>query len=173
MVALVVALTLVVAAPINAKQPLRGDIDLDFNVGVVLGIDGVGCNPAVAWFGTVEIDGTEYGIEFDDGPMTFSGPVAHWIEVFRIYDSLTYTMDDGIVTSCIYGYLLLEGTVEGIMAPNGGGPANGVVTDAFGDFAEWNGRHVHMFGWVTEVYEDGPYAEWGLPKASAMTMRLN
>ena len=74
-IALAVALTLVVAAPISAKEPLRGGIDLDFNVGVVLGVDGVGCNPAVAWFGTVEIDGVSLGIEFDDGPMAPTGPV--------------------------------------------------------------------------------------------------
>ena len=172
-VALLLAVSLVAAAPAGAKAPLRGDIALDYNVGAVIG---EGCAPGIAWFGTIEIGDTTYGMVFDDGPMWPAGKaekVWHWIEDWRIYESVDYELVNNIVVECSFGTLLLEGTVKGIMTPQGGGPANGYVTGAYDDFAEWDGRPVHMYGAVTAVIDEGPFADWGLPAASEMTLQIN
>lgn len=182
-VALVLTLALAATAPVSAKEPLRGDVEIDFNVGVVTG---EGCCPTVftpgtwdveewgvAWFGTVDMGGGTYWIVFDDGPYLPTGAAVHWVERMRIYRHLDYTIDNGVLTDMVPEGLLIDAIVRGLMAPIGGGPVNGLVTAAHDEFAEWEGRHIHMTGRVTGVYTEGPYAEMELPKTAFMALRIN
>jgi hypothetical protein len=58
------------------------------------------------------------------------------------------------------------GLNEGVEPPNDHFVANGIVEEAFGDFAAWNGRHFHLSGQV-DFHTDG------YPLSATGSFRLN
>jgi len=169
---MIVLLSLAAVAPLNAKAPLVGEMDLEFDV------DWPGPQQTVepSWVGTVTFEEGEYGMAFfpvgtgksfeEDPPFKGGPPKVHFFEeVWRIYelgDGFSYTVDDFTP-----GPLVMEGSDTGITnIKNSKYHMNGIVDIANGPFEEWIGRSVHMRGLVEWA---GP----GVPQYGDGTFRIN
>ena len=112
------------------------------------------------WDGTITFeDGSIYGIRFIHLSDKMTGVAYHFGERWEIYDPQNPTN------------VLMAGDDEGVSpGPKFPDPTkyvmNGNVTDAYGDFAEWLGRNVHMSGVIT-------YDESGNPLTAPGTFRTN
>jgi len=149
--AAVIGLLLVMAIPVSAAKPLGGDMELDFNLG--FDIDGAPCDD-ITWAGTVELEGTEYGIAFIPTGGKDVGKAHHFIEDWVIYDTPFVFEDDfvaGVLVNCVPvdAKVVLAGIDAGVSSPNSKYRMNGTVGEANAPFAEWLGRNVHMSGIIT------------------------
>lgn len=145
------------AAPVDAKKPVRGDMDLDFNVGF-FGPPAL-CSE-VTWAGSITIDGVDYGMTFIPTDDHFTGPVHHFEEIWQIH-AATFEFDGGVFTECNLP-VVMAGLDVGIAAPNLNGVAHGTVefVDPEGPFEDsLMGRRVHWSGVVSEsgVQFAGPF----------------
>ena len=125
-----ITLALILIAPAQAKKPLIGMMDLTFN------LEWSGPSETVPeWVGTITIDGAEYDMKAYNLHSSFLGETLHFGEIWKIWDGDS---------------LILQGTDEGVVSlANNKYRINGVVTEAYGDFAIWEGRNVHMSGYIT------------------------
>lgn len=149
--AAVIGLLLAMAVPASAAKPLGGDMELDFNLG--FDFDGAPCDD-ITWAGTVELDGTEYGIAFIPAGGKDVGKAHHFIEDWVIYDTPFVFEDDfvdGVLVNCVPvdGEVVLAGIDAGVSSPNSKYRMNGTVGEANAPFAKWLGRNVHMSGIIT------------------------
>ena len=155
-------------AAVNAKTPLIGTMDLQFNLAWP------GYSDTIPdWVGTITIDGEEYGMAFfcigsgkpfDPGPLN----VIFFGEIYVIYDELYFTFDgDGNLDDFEPGDIVLWGYDEGITnLANSKYHMTANVEEANGIFSQWLGRNVFMSG-VIEWY---PFAA---PYKAPGTFRIN
>jgi len=169
---LALTITLGVVAPANAKTPLVGTMDLQFNLAWP--------GPSVEvpdWVGTVTIDGVEYGMAFfntgtgkpfDSQP---SDGVIFFEETWVIYQDLHFAFEEieagFILTEFEPGEVLLSGYDSGVVVlANGSYRMNGFVEEAYDPYASWLGRQVHMSGTVL-------FSAQGAPNFAPGMIRLN
>jgi len=145
------------AATVSARTPVRGTMDLQFNLGWP------GPQAEVPdWVGTVTIDDTTYGMAFfaigtgkpfDADPST---SVHFFEEIWTVYASLDYEFDgNGMLTKFDPGPVVLSGPDSGITnMVNSKYTMTGTVAEASGAFETLAGRPVHMSG-VILWYEPG------------------
>lgn len=101
-----VILSLLVVVPVNAKQPLGGWIDADFNLG--FGDAETPC-PEITWVGNIDIDGVLYGFAWTPtSPLKEAGVSIHYTEKWMIYES-PFEYDGGVFEECdvavaVWGY---------------------------------------------------------------------
>jgi hypothetical protein len=164
----VAVLLMAIALPAQARQPLRGDMDLQFNLAWSGPSDVV-----PIWVGTITIDGADFGMAFfntgtgkpfEDNP----SDVLFFEETWSIYDDLEFSFDDeGALATFEPRDIVLSGYDRGIVTPsNSKYHMNGDVRIAEGQFSEWLGRSVHMSGHI----------EWypfGAPQYAPGTFRIN
>ena len=136
---------------VEARQPLFGDMDLQFNLAWP------GPNETIPdWVGTITIDEDEYGMAFfatGSGKPFAADPsssVHFFEETWVIYDELDFTFNpDGTLATFVPGDVVLSGYDAGITnMKNSKYHMNGYVDVAEGDFADWMGRSVHMMGLI-------------------------
>jgi hypothetical protein len=145
---LITVMTAPGALSAEAKAPLYGQMDLQFNLAWP------GPSETVPdWVGTITIDGDEYGMAFFNtgtGKPFAEQPAGNvfFEETWVIYDELTYTFNaDGTLGEFEPGEVVLSGYDRGITTVvNSKYRMNGDVQVAEGDFAMWMGRSVHMMG---------------------------
>jgi hypothetical protein len=154
---------------IDAKKPLYGTTDLQFN----LGFPGPQTEIPV-WLGTINIDNEEYGMiffnigsgkSFVDTPSesnTFFG------EIWVIFEWIEIEFDEfGALASWNAGPKVLLGTDEGVVTfKNDKYRMNGEVTEAYGIFSGWIGRSVYMNG-IIQWYP------FGAPQYAPGEFRIN
>ena len=170
--ALIALLTAAFAAPAEAKRPLYGEMDLQFNLAWP------GPQTEVPdWVGTITIDGDVYGMAFfntgsgkpfDDNP----SDVVFFEETWVIYDELTFVFDGFVLDEFEPGDVVLSGYDRGIVTiPNSWYHMNGDVRVADGDFIRSLGRNVHMSGDI--VWGDGTVYPLGAPQYAPGVFRIN
>lgn len=148
--AVIAVLSMVMAVPVAAEQPVRGDMDLYFNVGFT---DKDAPCPHITWAGTITFDGEIYGMVFIPTDAKDVGKVHHFWEDWIIYDT-PFAFTGGVLETCTSGAVVMEGIDKGVFtAANGKYRMNGAVTDATGPFAGNEGRQVHMSG-VIELHPE-------------------
>jgi hypothetical protein len=169
LLAMLLVLSVAVALPANAEEPLRGDMELYFNLG--FGNPEAPC-PDITWAGTVEIDGVTYGMAFFPTGAKDVGKTHHFEEAWEIYDT-PYPFEGGVLTECTPGDIVLAGTDAGVSSPNSKYRMNGTVGTAFDPFVDWVGRSVHMGGditWAEIVIGDETIV---VPATAPGTFRIN
>lgn len=140
-----------VSAPVAAKAPLRGTMDLQFNLAWPGPQDEI-----PDWVGTITFDGDEYGMAFfaigtgkpfDADPST---SVHFFEEIYVIYETLDYAFDaDGNLTLFDPGPVVMAGPDTGLTnMVNSKYHMTGRVETASGPFAALEGRHVYMSGLI-------------------------
>jgi hypothetical protein len=142
---LIFVLPLIPAGISQAKRPLVGTMDLEFNM------NWPGPQAIIPdWVGTITIDDTEYGMAFFciGSGKTFDdflkGKVHFFEEIWVIYDWMTF---DFTAQELEYGEILLSGNDVGqTNVQNSNYHMNGNVEVAVGDFSVWGGRNVYMSG---------------------------
>jgi hypothetical protein len=148
---LAVLLSSLSVAPVGAKAPLTGEMDLQIN------LQWSGPSESVpVWSGTIEIRGETYGMvffaigsgkPFDGDPNT---TVHFFEEIWKIYDRPVELDENGVLLQPDEG-VLLWGYDSGVTnLVNSTYRMNGGVEEAAEAFDEWVGRNVHMSGAVTE-----------------------
>jgi len=171
LLALAFTLALVPAIPAQAKNPLIGNMDLEFN----LDWPGPHQTDIPDWVGNITIDSIEYGMAFfaiGSGKAfvdVLPGKVHFFEEIWRIYDWVTFDFETQVLE---YGEILLWGYDAGqtcLHEHNNNYHMNGNVEVAFGDFAVWQGRNVHMSGEIE--WQETP--EGPAPKYAPGTFRIN
>ena len=155
--AMVFVLSVVVAAPVSATNPVRGDQEMILNVAEDEIGDPIwlyGCESEfLSWFGEVIIDDTTYGMALylvpdDPGKLTGNGTVNHYVEDWAIW-SETFALYDGQISDCTPGELLMAGSDRGVWTlKTEKFRSNGTVDEAYGEFSEWLGRNVHQDGFT-------------------------
>jgi len=156
-------------AAVNAKKPLIGTMDLQFNLAWP------GPQAEIPdWIGTITIDGEEYGMAFfaiGSGKPFVTDPstsVHFFEEIYVIYFDLYFTFNlDGTLGDFEPGDIALWGYDVGITNMiNSKYHMNGNVEEANGIFSQWLGRNVFMSG-VIEWYP------FGAPQYAPGTFRIN
>ena len=163
---------------IQAKKPLIGTMDLEFNT------DWPGLQDEIPeWIGTITIDETEYrmlffaigsGKAFDDN---LKGKVHFFEEIWAIYDTdddFTSWLPSDEAAPWAYwlpsnepAELVLWGYDQGqTNIQNSNYHMNGNVEEAFGEFSMWEDRNVYMNG---EIIWYGP----GTPHFAPGMFRIN
>lgn len=173
LVALGIILVLVPVVPVHAMKPLRGTMDLQFNLGWP------GPQEAIPdWVGTITIDGEVYGMLFfaiGSGKAFVTPPykgnnIHFFEEIWEIYDMANFQFEfneDGVLTLLVVGQPFLWGYDEGqTNLKTSKYHMNGNVEEACGDFSMWEGRSVHMSG-IIEWYP------FGAPQYAPGTFRIN
>lgn len=168
--AIVVVLFLGTTAPLNAKSPVTGEMDLQFNLawpGPQTDIPD--------WVGTLTIDGDEYGMAFfligTGKPFAgdhVTGNASFFGEIWRVYDGIDLGFDEfGNLAEFSPGPIILWGYDAGMVSlANSKYHMNGSVEYAAEAFAGWLGRSVHMSG-VIEWYD------FGAPQYAPGVFRVN
>jgi hypothetical protein len=172
-----VLMVLVLVVPVQAVKPLVGTMDLEFN------LSWPGPQADIPdWAGNITLNGDEYrmlffaigsGKAFVEDP----GKVHFFEEIWAIYDtsfdltSLLPSDDPGDwahwLPSNAPPELVLWGYDAGVVAlQNSKYHMNGNVEEAYGDFAIWQGRNVHMSG-------DIVWYEFGAPHYAPGAFRIN
>ncbi|MEA2058337.1 MAG: hypothetical protein U9O63_06425 [Actinomycetota bacterium] len=147
LLAIVVVLSTVIAAPVSAKEPLRGDQVMTLNQDDQGNFGLHGC-PEIAWFGTVVFDDTTYGMALYPIGSVFPGTTQHWEETWKIFTD-EFMVAGGELDDCEPGDVVLSGWDKGVIAfvtPKF--HSLGVVEDASSPFEEWSGRRLHQDGVV-------------------------
>ena len=112
------------------------------------------------WEATVSGDIDGYAV-YPGGPMRFAGQTSHYGGAFQIYDK--DPKDPAAV-------LLMAGEGHGSTTVRHGKNSNwrtsGTVTEAYGQYADWEGRRVRQEGTFT-------WADDGAPEAGSGTFRVN
>ncbi|MFX1301208.1 MAG: hypothetical protein ACFFAL_05630 [Promethearchaeota archaeon] len=152
------SIALVAAAPVQAKKPLIGDMNLEFNLGWAGPSDVI-----PEWVGTITINEVDYGMVFFNlgtgKPFASAGEgnVLFYGEIWAIYEWVTFDFESQVLET---GELILMGTDEGVLSfANSKYRMNGVVTEVGVGWEIYNGRNVHMSGyieWQTLQTPDGP-----------------
>lgn len=143
LIAGLITLSLIVAAPAAAKRPGGGDMDLYLNFG--FGMPGAPC-PAVTWAGTVELGGDLYGIAFMATGAKDVGATHHFSELWEVYDA-PFDFTGGVLVECTAGDLVLAGDDRGVgTMVNGRFHMSGRVSAAAPPFEDWLGRVVYIKG---------------------------
>ena len=162
---LVSFLTLVPVLSVNAKKPLIGTMDLQYN----LGWPGPSQTDFPDWVGTVTINDLEYGMAFyaigSGKPFgdKVTGSAFFFEEIWEIYevDSLVFEFDaDGFIIEDTYskGEILLCGFDVGLTnMQNSNYHMKGKVEYASGIFSDWFGRSVHMMGEIEWYPFEAPH----------------
>jgi len=169
LLALLMVLSVAVALPATAKEPLSGDVELYFNLGYD---QATAPCPDITWAGTVELDGVTYGMAFFPTDAKDVGKTHHFVEDWEIYDA-PYEFEGGVLTECIPGGIVLAGTDSGVTSPNSKYRMNGTVDEAFAPFAEWADRKVHMSGDITWEEIVLPDEVILVPATAPGTFRIN
>jgi hypothetical protein len=176
--ALTLMVMLVTMGVVGAKKPLYGQMTLGFNTAWF----GWGPQTQVPdWVGTIEIDGETYGMLFfafasgkpfeTDPP----GKVHFFEEIWAIYEEVPPAIpegDEGVWVDWLPSNpdpavgLIMWGYDRGVTTQNSKYHMTGNVEEAFGDFAEWEGRQVYMRGIIE-------WAEPGIPESAPGTLRLD
>jgi len=164
----VAVLLMAVAVPAQARQPLRGDMDLQFNLGWP------GPSETIPdWVGTITIGEDVFGMAFFNtgtGKPFDEQPADNvfFEETWVIYETLEFSFDDdGVLETFVPGPVVLSGYDRGITTvANSKYHMNGDVRVAEGQFAEWLGRNVHMSG-IIEWYD------FGAPQYAPGVFRIN
>ena len=175
---LALTLALLPVMTTQAKNPLYGAMDLEFNTAWPGPQDEV-----PDWVGAITIDGETYGMlffaigsgkAFDDN---LKGNVHFFEEIWAIYDTdfdLTSLIPSSSATDWEY-WLPCNHPDELVLWGYDQGQTNirtskyhmtGSVEEAFGEFSVWEGRNVYMSG-VIEWYETGG------PHYAPGTLRIN
>jgi hypothetical protein len=155
---LIVALTVVAAAPAQAEAPAE-----NWFMSIYMVPPGAPCSD-VTWFGTVELEGDTYGMALrtTGEPGVTLGQSYHYKEYNTVYTGF-FEVDEatGFLLDCDPGEVVLHGYSEGSSSmPNAKFHANGVVEEAFGPFAGWEGRRIHDSGLLTDfvvIPDVGPF----------------
>ena len=157
-------LVLLTAIPTEAKEPLYGHMELEFNLGLIPG------SGDPRWVGTISIDGNVYPMAFFNigtgKPFVDSarGNVIFFGEIWRIYDTAHFDLED---QEFQYGNVLLGGLDAGVVTiANSTYRMNGSVEEASGDFALWLSRNTHMSGIIV-------WDSFGPPQFAPGTLRIN
>jgi len=159
LLAVVMVLGAVAAGPVGAKQPLRGDQTMVLNQDMSTGEFGLfGC-PELSWFGSIDIDGTTYGMALYPlpGRITGNGTILHYEEEWKVWTGeFTLTYDEEAewyyLDDCQPGEYVLAGTDNGVGTFKGTKfRSNGVVEEALDPFADWLDRRVHQDGVVGPI----------------------
>ncbi len=150
----------------DAKAPLRGDQVMVLNENPETGELGLfGCSE-ISWFGTIELDGTTYGMALyplPGGRVTGNGTVLHYEEAWKVWTgSFNLSYDDEkeglFLDTCQPGEYVLAGVDSGTGSfLTGKFRSNGTVEEAYDPFAHWLGRRVHQDGII------GPIEYQGMP----------
>jgi hypothetical protein len=164
----VAALTLPGAVSTEAKAPLYGEMDLQFNLAWP------GPSETIPdWVGTITIAGTEYGMAFFNtgtGKPFDEQPAGNvfFEENWAIYRTLTFSFDtDGKLSTFEPGDTVLAGYDRGITTvKNSKYHMNGDVRTAEDEFEMWMGRSVHMMG-------DIVWYPFAAPQYAPGTFRIN
>jgi hypothetical protein len=168
--ALIAILSTALVVPADAKKPLEGEMELQFNRGW--------SEPQTEvpiWVGTITIDEEEYGMAFFNvgtgKPFVGQPNPDHVIfagEIWTIYEHLEFGFDEnGVLATFEPGNVLLSGPDSGtVTLANNKYRLNGSVEEANGQFSFWLGHTVHMRG-VVEFDADGA------PRFAPGTFRLN
>jgi|GEM_PF-2738706 len=153
--ALVVVLSLIAAAPVTAqdpnhdRQPPSGDQVMILNAEGDGPLGYYGCEE-ISWFGTVEIDGKTFGMalypDFDYvGP---GGPLYEYGEYWKIFTG-KFKAKDGVLKRCAPGRVVMEGYDEGVWDMGSGlFESFGTVDYAAGYFKWWDGYEVRQDGLI-------------------------
>jgi hypothetical protein len=150
LLAIVVALSVVVAAPVSAKNPLRGEQVMALNQDDQGNFGLYGC-PGISWFGAIVLDDTTYGMALYPISDVFPGGTQHWEENWTIFSEEFMVEGDELV-SCEPGDVVLSGYEKGVIAfalPTF--HMTGIVEDASGPYEEWIGRRSYQEGEVGVV----------------------
>jgi hypothetical protein len=168
LLALAFTLAFVPAIPAQAKKPLTGTMDLEFNL-LWPGLQ----DEIPDWVGNIAINEVEYGMTFFCIGAKDAGNVHFFEEIWTIYDWVelhTEVVDDEVNQWLEYGEILLWGYDAGVVAwQNNKYHMNGNVEEAIGDFAVWEGRNVHMSGIIEWQEIDGVVA----PQYAPGIFRIN
>lgn len=139
------------AASVTAKEPARGTMDLQFNLGWP------GPQAEIPdWVGTVTFDGDEYGMAFfalGTGKPFGADPstsVHFFEETYVIYETLDFAFDaDGNLSLFEPGPIVMQGPDTGLTNMiNSKYHMTGLVAEAAGPFAALEGRPVYMSGLI-------------------------
>lgn len=153
LLAIVVVLSVVAAAPATAN----GAPDENWHMSIYMVPPGAPCSD-VTWFGTVELEGDTYGMALrvtEYGPGVTLGQSYHYKEYNTVYTGF-FEVDEatGFLLDCDPGDTVLHGYSEGSSSiPNAKFRANGVVEEASGPFAGWEGRRIHDGGLLIDFVE--------------------
>jgi len=116
------------------------------------------------WKGTIsgDIDGV---IIWSPGaePMRYAGQTSHYDGSFEIYDVDPAVYGDAVLLLAAYSPV---GSTTVRHGKNSIWRTSGTVTEAYGQYADWEGRRVHQKGTFT-------WAEDGAPEAGSGTFRVN
>jgi len=121
------------AVPASAAQchPAIGDIDVQFNMGVILG---TGVAPDVSYIGDITFDDETYVLVWFPltNPAPAQGQLISAVEDWAIYENVDYEFDDvsGVLTTFEPGPLLLAGSDVAYGTPSGQVRGRGPVADA-------------------------------------------
>jgi hypothetical protein len=147
LLAIVAVLLTVIAAPVSAKNPLRGEQVLALNQDADGNFGLYGC-PEISWFGAIVINDTTYGMALYPISSVFPGKTQHWEENWTIFSG-EFTVEDGELVNCVPGDVVLSGWEKGVIAfalPTF--HMTGIVEDASDLFEEWIGRRSYQEGEV-------------------------
>jgi hypothetical protein len=147
----VLALSLTATAPVNAMQPIRGDMELHFNLGFDPALQPPSGCSEFTWVGNVKPDGAEYGMVFIPTGRVDTGKVFHFDEIWRVYEG-TIDFTGGVFNCDDLGKVVMTGTDSGVSQRNLKATANGQIdlVEEPGPFEGLTGRRVHWNGVIDE-----------------------
>lgn len=121
------------------------------------------------WIGFVNIDGVQYGMAFfhitTGKPFTngAKGTARFFGEIWTIYDTINYQLNNGNLVSWTPGTILLNGTDSGVVTTsNTLYRMNGEINFVQGNFAMYLGYQVHMSGHIVFYPSGVPEAAPGV-----------
>lgn len=129
--AVVVAMLAVSVAPAGAKggRAIKGDQDIAFNLGLVLE---VGAAQDVSWFGEVTLGGATYPIVYNptaEPKPIWGGRATLFLETLTVYDAITYSYEEGVLTAFDVGNMIFTATDRAICLESGHCFSAGRITD--------------------------------------------
>ncbi len=170
--AIVAVLAIPASADAHGRTPIRGSVDVQFNMGVIFGV-GVAENPEtnVSYIGDIIFRGHDYTLVwFNITPPEPGCAVCTAAETWSIYDSAAYEFGTvnvpgvgdvgGVLTSFTPGELVLAGSDQAVGTSSGYWIGWGPITDvgraaADGPFEHVTGGRVLWYGSYDTV-EVGP-----------------
>lgn len=170
LVALVAVLSMVMAVPATAKEPLQGDMELYFNLGY--GNQEAPC-PDITWAGSVQLDGVDYGIAFFPIASEHRGNSYHFEETWEVYAEPFDFKGGGALMVCAPGEVVLRGPDKGVEVDNDY-HIIGSVDYAAGALEAWKGRQMRARGTGVFMEVVDPAGDIVLvPLTAHGTFRLN
>lgn len=107
-----------IAAPATATthRPIRGHMDMELNLGF---FSGEGAAPEVTWYGTVDIKRASYPVVYYGGLLEDNDGWVYWEDRYEILDTLSTTVEGGVITKFEPGNVIFEVTERGWGTPWG------------------------------------------------------